>query len=119
MEKSIIRTKSYKLALESLKIADLLKESREFSLADQILRSGTSVGAMVYESKYAESKKDFIHKLNIGLKEAHETKYWISILKDSGKLSKEISNSYLNLVEEVLRILNSIIVTTRKNLKNS
>lgn len=70
----------------------LMLNNREYILSKQLLRSGTSIGANVSEAKYAQSRKDFIHKMNIALKEASETEYWIRLLMDSEYLEKDVGN---------------------------
>lgn len=79
-----IRDKTYSFALEIVKFCILLQEKHEYVLSKQLLKSGTSIGANVEEAIQAESKADFIHKLSISLKEAHETDYWLRLIKDSG-----------------------------------
>jgi len=71
----------------------LSEEKKEFTLSKQILKSGTSVGALIRESEHGESKMDFIHKLAIALKEANETEYWLNILKDVGHIDDRMFNS--------------------------
>ena len=92
-------------------------EKREFILSKQVLRSETSVGAMIREGEYAESKADFIHKLNIALKEANETKYWLDILFETAYLEKKLYDSLNFDIKELLKLLISIIKTTKTNLK--
>jgi four helix bundle protein len=92
----------------------LLIEKKEFVLSKQILRSGTSIGANVHEAIGSESKKDFVHKLGIAVKEARETSYWLNLLKDSGYITKENFKRLNSLCDEITRILNSIILTTKE-----
>ncbi len=81
---SVLRDKSYLFALRIVKLhKHLTDQHKEYILSKQILRSGTSIGALVREAQYAQSLKDFISKLSIALKEANETEYWIMLLKDS------------------------------------
>lgn len=81
MKDNIVKRKSFDFALEIVKICRVLvEEKREYVLSKQVLRSGTAVGALVRESEHAESKKDFIHKLAIALKESNETDYWLELL---------------------------------------
>ena len=81
---NVVREKSYGFALRMIKAYKYLSVSqREFVLSKQMLRSGTAIGALIREAEYAQSKADFVHKLSIALKEANETAYWISLLKDS------------------------------------
>ena len=76
MAKNIMRTISFEYAIQILRIVQSLQENKnEFVISKQLLRSGTAIGAMIREAEHAESRKDFIHKMNIGLKEANETRY--------------------------------------------
>ena len=79
-----------------------------------MLRSGTSIGANIHEATAGESKKDFIHKLGISVKEARERSYWLSLLKDSGYLNEEQFTNLNIRCDEIIRILNSIILTTKE-----
>ncbi|MES2329633.1 MAG: four helix bundle protein [Bacteroidota bacterium] len=81
---NIVVSKSYAFALEIIIIyKKRISEKKEYVLSKQILRSGTSIGANIHEAVASESKKDFIHKLGISVKEARETSYWLNLLKDS------------------------------------
>ena len=112
---NIIVKKSYSFALEIITIYKyLVSEKKEFVLSKQLLRSGTSVGANIHEAIASESKKDFIHKLGISVKEARETSYWLNLLKDSNYISEEQFNSLNRNCDELIRILNSIILTTKE-----
>ena len=92
--KNIVANKSYAFALRIIKLYKyLLSDKKEFVLSKQILRSGTSIGANVKEAEHAQSKKDFTHKMNIALKEANETEYWLMLLKDSEYISVDSFNS--------------------------
>ena len=82
--KSIIEQKSLVFALRIIKAFRFLKEQKgEYIMSKQLLRSGTAIGALIREAEFAESKKDFIHKLHISLKEANETDYWLTLLHES------------------------------------
>ena len=87
-------------------------------MSKQILRSGTSVGANVKEALKGQSKKDFLSKMYISLKEANETEYWIQLLMATNFLDKSKHNQYLLDCQEVCRILHSIVKTTKENLSN-
>ena len=89
-------------------------DKKEYVLSKQILSSGTSVAAKIHEAIASESKKDFIHKLRIALKETRETAYWLHLLKDSDYIGKEEFKKQISLTEEILKILNSINLTTKK-----
>jgi len=91
--------------------------SRRTLLSKQLLRSGTAIGALVREAEHAESKADFIHKLAIAQKEANESDYWIELLYQSEYLSREQFLSLKKDIEELNKILASIIITTKRNLK--
>ena len=113
-KENIILQKSYAFALEIIQLYKLLVEKKEYVLSKQILRSGTSIGANIDEAVGSESKKDFIHKLGIAVKEARETSYWLNLLKDSKFLSLDEFNRLNNSCDEITRILNSIILTTKE-----
>jgi four helix bundle protein len=113
IKENIIVQKSYAFALEIIKLYKGLSEQKEFVMSKQVLRSGTSIGANVHEAVASESKKDFIHKFSIALKEARETSYWLKLLKDSTYISEEQFINLHNHCEELIKILNSIILTTK------
>lgn len=80
MKENTVKNKSYAFALRIIKAYKFLSsEQREFVLSKQMLRSGTGIGALIREAEHAESKADFIHKMNIALKEANETEYWLTL----------------------------------------
>ncbi len=121
---NIIVSKSYSLALKIIELYKyLVSDKKEYVLSKQLLRSGTSIGANVHEAVARESKKDFIHKLGIALKEARETSYWLRLLRDSNYISKEQAIDLNNACDELVKILNSIILTTKEryfqNIHNS
>lgn len=112
---SIIGKKSYEFALEVITLYKyLITEKKEYVLSKQFLRSGTSIGANVNEALSAESKKDFIHKLGIALKEAKETSYWLNLLMDSAYVNEEIFVKLNKQCNELIKILSSIILTTKE-----
>lgn len=84
-------------------------------LSKQLLRSGTSIGANVCESVYAQSKADFISKMSIALKEAAETEYWIDLLQETEYVKVEQIADLKSELEEILKLLTSIIKTSKKN----
>ena len=89
----------------------MLEENKKFVIAKQLLRSGTSIGASIFEAKHAESKADFIHKMKIAIKEANETLYWLIICEKS---SSYPGNSSLKVsVEELIRIISKIILSSK------
>ncbi len=109
-----IKKKSYDFALRVIKAYKYLTvEQREFILSKQMLRSGTSVGALIRESEYAQSNADFIHKLSIALKEASETEYWLNLLKDSSYIDDKSFNSVSKDCVELIKMLTAIIKTSK------
>jgi four helix bundle protein len=116
-KESILAIKSYAFAIQIVKLSQYLQANKfEFVLSKQIMRSGTSVGALVREAEFAQSKSDFIHKLSIALKEANETDYWISLLKDTGYISDSESISLTKDCSEIVYILISSIKTVKAKL---
>ncbi|UQB69742.1 four helix bundle protein [Epilithonimonas zeae] len=116
MSDSIVGRKSFEFAV---KIVNFYKkfsvEKREFILSKQLLRSGTSVGANIREGINAQSKRDFIHKLSIAQKECDETIYWIDLLFETNYIQKEDFDDLKNDATEILKILKSIIKTSKAN----
>ena len=119
-ENNVVCEKSYAFALRVVKLYQYLtKEYQQYELAKQILKSGTSIGANVEEAMGGQSTKDFISKLSIAYKEARETHYWIRLLRDSSYLEEKLALSLLQDCEELLKIIGSILKTTkRKSIKN-
>jgi four helix bundle protein len=118
MGKNVVKDKSYSFAIQIVELYKLLIEKKEFVLSKQILRSGTAVGALIQEAEHAESKKDFIHKLSISLKEANETTYWLNLLVDTQYIEKSDFVKINNLNIELIKLLVSIIKSSKNNLKN-
>jgi four helix bundle protein len=106
---------SFHFALEIMIFSEILREQKKYAFADQVLRSGCSIGANVKEAQGAESKNDFIHKMKVALKEAEETEYWLELCDSSksypkpGKLLKEI--------ESILKVINKIISSSKGGKK--
>lgn len=96
-----------------------LVSRNEYVMSKQILRSGTSVGANIREAKNAESKADFIHKMGISQKEADETLYWLEFLQATNYISNEEFISLNNDGVEVLKLVKSIIITSKNNIKKT
>jgi four helix bundle protein len=115
MKDNIIKDKSYAFALRVIKVYKYLnQEQREFVLSKQMLRSGTAVGALVREAEQAQSKADFISKMNIALKEANETEYWLMLLKDSDYIDEKSFISIHQDCAELIRLLISIVKSTKE-----
>jgi four helix bundle protein len=114
MKENIVKNKSFAFALKVVNAyKSLVADQREYVLSKQLLRSGTAIGALVRESEHAESKADFIHKLSIALKEANETEYWLDLLHLSDYLPHEEFESFAVDIKELLRLLISIIKTSK------
>ncbi|MCU0438750.1 MAG: four helix bundle protein [Raineya sp.] len=114
---SVIRDKSFALAIRIVKLYQYLKtEKTEFVMSKQILRSGTSIGANIREAEQAESKKDFIHKLSIAQKEANETIYWLELLRATEFIDDKSFESIHQDTNEVMKIISKSIITSKKNL---
>ena len=117
-DSNIIVDKSYKFALRIIKLFKYVsKNKNEFVLSKQVLRSGTSIGALIQEAMHAESNADFIHKLSISYKEANETQYWLRLLKDSDIINTKSADSILKDCNEIIKILTSIINTSKSKIK--
>jgi len=116
MEKNnILYDKSYTFSIRIVKLAQYLtKEKKEYILSKQIMRSGTAVCALVSESKFAQSRADFLNKLMIALKEANETQYWINLLFDTDYISDIMHKSLFKDSDEVI----SLLVSITKTIKN-
>jgi four helix bundle protein len=112
-KKNVIKEKSFEFAVEIVYLYKVLVEKKEFVLSKQILRSGTSIGANIREAEHAQSKADFIHKLSISLKEANETEYWLDLLFETKYLSESEFQNIKNKIVEILKILTSIINTSK------
>ena len=114
MAESILKVKSFDFAVRTVKLSKHLAEKREFVLSKQVLRSGTSIGANIEEANQAQSRKDFVHKLSIALKEATETNYWLRLLRESGSLDHKLADSLIIDCIELQKMLTASIKTTRK-----
>ncbi|MCT4637589.1 MAG: four helix bundle protein [Bacteroidales bacterium] len=118
MSNSVIKDKSFAFAVRVVNLyKHIIEVKKEFVLSKQLLRSGTSIGANVREALNAESKADFIHKLAISQKEADETCYWLELLKETKYITESEFSSIHTDAIELLKIIRSIIITTKQNLK--
>lgn len=113
----ILEEKTYVFALRIIKAYNFLTSKNEYVLSKQLLRAGTSIGANCREATYAQSKMDFINKLSIALKEANETIYWLELLHDSDFIDDKSFNSIHDDGLEILKLLISIIKTSKENLQ--
>ncbi|MBD2681713.1 four helix bundle protein [Nostoc paludosum FACHB-159] len=115
MAESIIQRKSFEFALKIIDLYIKLQEQREYVLSKQLLRSATSIGANVEEASGGQSRKDFLAKMYIAYKEARETKYWLRLLQKSNLVNIDLTNE-LMYVDEIIRILSSIVKTTEDSI---
>ena len=117
---SIILNKSKDFALNIIELyKHLSKEKKEYIISKQLLRCGTSIGANAAEAYFAQSKRDFIAKLSISLKEAGETRYWLELLYKSSYIDKTEFDTYYDKNNELIKIIISIIKTTKDKLKTT
>jgi four helix bundle protein len=114
-KENIVMTKSYAFALRIIKLYKfLVAEHKEDVLSKQILKSGTAIGALIKEAEHAQSKADFLNKMNIGLKEANETQYWLMLLKDSAYIDEKSFQSIHEENVELIKILASIVKSSKR-----
>ena len=117
MKENIIKDKSFDFAIRIVKLYQYLSaEKKEFVLSKQLLRSGTSIGAMIREAEHAESKNDFIHKFAIAQKEANEAVYWFELLKATNYLNEKEFATINNDAISILKLITSIIKTTKSQI---
>src|SRR5436853_6488827 len=119
-KESILKTKSFDFAVRIVKLYKYLRKThKEYDLSQQVLRAGTLVGAFIREAEHGESRKDFLHKLNIGLKEMNESIYWLDLLFATEFINKKMHCSMKADGEEILKMLIASIKTTKaRNDKN-
>jgi len=112
IKENVIVTLTFKFALDIISYCDTLQENRKFVIANQLLKSGTSIGANIREAQNAESKADFIHKFKISAKEIEETIYWLELCK----YSKDYPNvdQLLDQMNTISRVVNKIIITSKQ-----
>ena len=112
---NIVLEKSFAFSLKVLKVYASLKEQKEYDLASQFLRSGTSIGANIEEAQGAQSKRDFISKLSISYKEARECRYWIRLFIESEVIDHELLPVLLEEVTELCKLLSSILIKSKNS----
>ena len=114
MKENMIKDKSFAFAVRIVRLYKYLQDNKnEYVLSKQMLRSGTSIGAMVREAEHAETKNDFIHKIAIAQKEANETIYWLELLKETEYLTIAQFESIHENAIEVIKLLTSISKTAK------
>ena len=114
----VLREKSFAFALRIVKLTQCLEDAkRNWVLSRQLLKSGTSIGANIRESKFAQSNSDFISKLSIALKEANETEYWLNRLYHGHYLTQYQYESLFNDIDSIISILTKIVKTLKEQQK--
>ena len=120
MAKSIMLEKAKNFAVEIIELCRTIKQTkRERVLTNQLLRSGTSIGANIHESKYAHGTSDFISKMQIALKECYESEYWLELLNRTGYISDDQYKKLQNICGSIRRMLISSINTTKTNTNDN
>ena len=116
MAESIMLDKAKDFAVEIINMCKSIKEiKRESVMTNQLMRSGTSIGANIHESKYAHGTADFISKMQIALKECYESEYWLELLNRTGYIDDEQYKSIINNCGQIRRMLISSINTVKEN----
>lgn len=116
MKENIIKNKTFDFGKRIVRMSIYLEQNKkEFVLSKQLKRSGTAPGALVRESEHAESRKDFIHKLSIALKEANETEYWLQMIKEGEYITIKEFESIHSDCMEIIKILAAIVKSSKNN----
>jgi four helix bundle protein len=119
MKENVVKNKSFAFAVRIVKVYQYLVDNKkEYVLSKQLLRSGTSVGAMVREAEHAESKADFKHKMGIAQKEINETIYWLELLNETNYLKSNQFESINADAVEIIKLITSIIKSTKSIINN-
>ena len=116
MKDNLIQSKSFEFSLSIISLYKLLQNEREYIISKQLLRSSTSIGANIEEAIGGQSKRDFLAKISISLKEARETRYWLRLLQESELTQIDVSN-YQKEILSIINILSSIVKTTKTRIK--
>lgn len=117
MKENISAKKSVEFSIKIIELYKvLISDKKEFVMSKQLLRSATAIGALIREAEHAESRADFLHKMNIALKEANETGYWLLLLYKGDYISENVYNDYNNDCLELIKLLASIVKATKANL---
>ncbi len=116
MAGNVIYDKSYEFAVRVVGLYRyLLREHREYILSKQVLRSGTAIGALVREAKFAQSRADFINKMSIALKEANETSCWLDLLYDTDYINQKMHQDINSDINELISLLVTIVKSSKNN----
>ena len=118
MKENILKDKSFLFAVRIVNLYKFLKKQHgEYILSQQLIRSGTSIGAIVREAEHAESIKDSVHKLSIGIQETNESKYWLDLLFATDFITKKMFESLNKDCEELLKLLIASVKTSKLKVK--
>jgi four helix bundle protein len=113
-KESVLRAKSYAFGVRIVRLSQfLVTDHREFVLSKQVLKSGTAIGALIREAEYGISKADFRNKMSIALKEANETEYWLSMLRDTEYINEKLFQSLTKDCVELIKMLIATVKTSR------
>jgi len=117
MRENVVKQKSFAFAVKIVKLyQQIVVNNKEFVLSKQLVRCGTSVGAMMREAEHAETKRDFIHKMGIAQKEINEAIYWLELLKETDYLTKEQFENMHSDAIELIKLITAIIKSAKSNL---
>ncbi|MCH4199093.1 MAG: four helix bundle protein [Clostridium tyrobutyricum] len=120
MKENLVYKKAFRFSVRMVNLYKYLKENKgEYVISKQVLRSSTSIGANIKEGIVAQSKKDFLSKMYIALKEASETEYWIELLKETEYIDEKTFHSVIEDCREINRILCATVRTTKKRLQQN
>ncbi|MDO4575280.1 MAG: four helix bundle protein [Planctomycetia bacterium] len=120
MEKeNVLKQKSFQFAVRIVRLFKFLRNKKEWVLSKQILRSGTSVGANVYEAEHSESRADFIHKIAVGQKEINETLYWLELLRETEYISQKEFDSIHTDALEILKLITASLKTAKSSFSKT
>lgn len=114
MKENVVLEKSFEFSLLVIKYYMTLKDQKEYDLARQFLKSGTSIGANIEEAQGAQSTNDFIGKISIAYKEARECHYWLRLFKESKFIDQENIIGLMDKCEELNKLLSSILISTKR-----
>ena len=120
MSENVLKRKSFQFAVRIVNLYQYLcNTKKEYVLSKQVLRSGTSVGAMIREAEHSESKADFVHKLSIAQKEINETFYWLELMLETKYISAKQYKSINADAIEIIKMITTSIKTAKKNIENN
>ena len=115
----LLKDKSYSFAVEIVRLVQYLQqEKKEYVLSKQILKRGTSIGALIHEAVFAQSDSDYLNKLAVSLKEANETLYWLNLLRDTDYIHIDLYEKLAEIVKELIALLASCVKTLNNRLKS-